>query len=94
MTSSTLIALMTKDLRRLGLTLGPVTECSFEGVLQRVAETDCLGLSLKHPALTRHPSVRALEITHWGRIDLGVVWHAPGTPLERRVVRLLQEWAV
>lgn len=90
-TSSTLIALMTKNLRRLGLTLGPVTECSLDGVLQLVAETGCLGLSVKHPALITPPNVRALELTHWGR--LGVVWHAPGTPLERRVVRLLEELA-
>jgi DNA-binding transcriptional LysR family regulator len=92
-TSTTLMALMTKNLRRLGLTLGPVTGCSFAGVLQLVAETGCLGLSLKHPALTAHPNVRALELSQWGQLDLGVVWHAPGTPLERRVVRLLQELA-
>ena len=92
-TSTTLMAMMTHNLRRLGLTLGPVTECSFAGVLQLVAETGCLGLSLKHPALITHPKVRALELKHWGKIDMGVVWHAPGTPLELRVVRLLEELA-
>jgi DNA-binding transcriptional LysR family regulator len=92
-TASTLMAMMTQNLRRLGMTLGPVTECGLDGVLQLVAETGCLGLSLKHPALITHKNVRALELTKWGKLDLGVVWHAPGTPLELSVVKLLEELA-
>jgi hypothetical protein len=49
--------------------------------------TNCM---LGTPAM---PCASRFPIKSWPPLEIGVVWRAPGTPLERRVVELLAERA-
>ncbi len=88
-TSPTLIRELKRHLRRLGLTVRSTHACSLLDVLHFVAAGNGIGLTLMEPSLIGHPNVRAIPLLKWPPIDIGVVWRAPGTPLENHIVELL-----
>lgn len=82
-----------RDLRKLGITWQQSVEAtSLEMVTSYVANGEGLGLNLAIPEAIDHPEVRALPLTGFAPMEIGIRWNGDPSPLLWDAIAAFQKY--
>jgi len=82
-----------RDLRKLGVTWPQAVEAtSMEMVTSYVANGEGWGVNLAIPEAIEHPEVRALPLSGFTPMEIGLRWNGEPSPLLREAILALQQY--
>ncbi|GBL29811.1 hypothetical protein EMGBS10_09610 [Opitutia bacterium] len=82
-----------RDLRKLGVTWPQAVEAtSMEMVTSYVANGEGWGVNLAIPEAIEHPEVRALPLSGFAPMEIGLRWNGEPSPLLREAILALQQY--
>ena len=82
-----------RDLRKLGVTWPQAVEAtSMEMVTSYVANGEGWGVNLAIPEAIEHPEVRALPLSGFAPMEIGLRWNGEPAPLLREAILALQQY--